>query len=172
MASDMSPELAVPMPSLRADRVFSGIAAKLAGQLQDVIGIEDASSFMAAVGSAIAAEIDGRYSAVLADGPVASGDLARVLVDFKARIGGTFAVHAVSEDRIVLTNTRCPFGDESRGRPALCQMTSSVFGHLAAKHRGYARVTVEEAISLGHEGCRVVIDLVPCDRREGHEYFA
>lgn len=47
----------------------------------------------------------------------------------------------------MLGNRACPFGDKVIGHPALCMMTSNVFGSIAADNLGYAKVVVEEAIA-------------------------
>jgi hypothetical protein len=74
----------------------------------------------------------------------------------------------------VLGNRACPFGDQVIGRPALCMMTSNVFGSIAADHLGYARVELQETIAQGSAGCRVVVhlDRPPGDVAvDGIEYF-
>ena len=46
--------------------------------------------------------------------------------------------------------------------PALCRMTSSVFGGIAARNTPNAvAVLLEERIAVGDPGCRVVVSLVP-----------
>jgi hypothetical protein len=40
-------------------------------------------------------------------------------------------------------------------------MTSNVFGHIAARNIGYAKVELQQTIARGHDGCRVVIYLQP-----------
>jgi len=67
----------------------------------------------------------------------------------------------VSEDRIVLGASRCPFGDVVQRAPALCRMTSAVFGGIAANSYGEAAVTLEERIAIGDPGCRIVVHLDP-----------
>ena len=96
-----------------------------------------------------------------------------VLVDLKRRIQGEFFILEEREDRIVLGNRACPFGAFVEGRPSLCMMTSNVFGSIAAQNLGYARVEIEEAIALGHPGCRVVVHLRPSGAPEpnAREYF-
>ena len=52
------------------------------------------------------------------------------------------------------------FGDAVKAAPALCRMTSSVFGGIAARNRADgAAVVLEERISVGDPGCRVVVHL-------------
>lgn len=77
------------------------------------------------------------------------------------------------EDRIVLGNRRCPFEDKVVGRPALCMMTSNVFGGIAAENLGYAKVEIQQAIARGDAECQVVVHLrqtPECDAADGREY--
>src|SRR5690606_17567394 len=95
-------------------------------------------------------------------------------VDLKRRIQGDFYVVEATEERIVLGNRACPFGDRVLGRPALCMMTSNVFGSIAAENLGYAKVELQETIAEGAPGCRVVLYLRPDEAAEqapGREYF-
>jgi predicted ArsR family transcriptional regulator len=96
-----------------------------------------------------------------------------VLVDLKRRIQGDFFVVEESEDKIVLGNRRCPFGELVKDRPSLCMMTSNVFGYIAAQNLGYAGVELKETIALGHPGCTVVVHLKPSENSpvELREYF-
>lgn len=90
--------------------------------------------------------------------------LAECFVRLKHAIEGGFYVIEVTPERIVLGNDRCPFGDVVQRAPSLCRMTSAVFGGIAARNTdGSATVLLEERISLGDPGCRVVVDLVPAD---------
>ena len=88
----------------------------------------------------------------------------RVLLvdDQDAFMRALVAVVEATPERIVLENRRCPFGEAVRHAPALCRMTSSVFGGLAARnHPGGATVLLEERIAVGDPGCRVVVYLGP-----------
>lgn len=51
-------------------------------------------------------------------------------------------------------------------------MTSSVFGGIAARNFGYAKVVLERRIALGHEGCSVAVHLdeASAPAAEGIEY--
>ena len=81
-------------------------------------------------------------------------------VRLKHAIDGQFHIIEITDDHIVLGNTRCPFGDAVRKSPALCRMTSSVFGGIAAhNHDRGAAVILEERIAVGDPGCRVVVYL-------------
>jgi anti-sigma regulatory factor (Ser/Thr protein kinase)/predicted ArsR family transcriptional regulator len=92
----------------------------------------------------------------------------------KAAIDGDFYVISVSPDTIVLGNRRCPFGDTVRQAPALCRMTSSVFGGIAARNHGDAVVLLDERIAVGDPECRVTVLLGDSARNNpgGHHYRA
>src|SRR5690606_35863366 len=94
--------------------------------------------------------------------------------DLKQRIRGDFYVIEEDEEKVVFGNRRCPFGAFVENRPALCMMTSNVFGSIAANNLGYAKVAIEEAIANGDAGCRVVVWLAPnaaAEASSGREYF-
>ncbi len=89
-------------------------------------------------------------------------------------IGGGFSVEEVTAARITLVNDRCPFGEAVRRAPALCRMTSSVFGGIAARNTGLgAAVVSEERIAVGDPQCRVVVWLdveEQSAQHAGHRY--
>lgn len=62
-------------------------------------------------------------------------------------------------DCIRAVSHRCPFGKDVRNAPELCRMTSSVFGGIAARNFGHARVVLEKRIALGDEACAVAVYL-------------
>jgi predicted ArsR family transcriptional regulator len=102
--------------------------------------------------------------------------LAECFVRLKHAIDGKFYVTEIHPDRIVLGNERCPFGNAVRKSPALCRMTSSVFGGISARNSDNgAAVVLEERIAVGDPGCRVVIylgDPPEQSRRFAHRYRA
>lgn len=174
---------AVPEPSspvegadipLDKDIFLRTLIRELAGTLEDVVGLREASGFISVVGGTIGQEIDQAYREALNNRELTREDVADILVDLKRRIDGDFFVISVDEDRIVLGNRRCPFGEKVLGRPSMCMMTSNVFGKIAAENLGYARVELNETIAEGHTGCRVVVHLKPrenADENLGREYF-
>jgi predicted ArsR family transcriptional regulator len=101
--------------------------------------------------------------------------IADLYVRLKAAIDGDFYVLEASEERIVLGNRRCPFGDLVKRSPALCRMTSSVFGGIAARNHGASRVQLEERIAVGDPECRVSVwlgDAAASRPDYGHRYSA
>ena len=164
-------ELAI---SLERDLFLRTLLGHLAGILQKVVGLEEASGFVSVVGQEIGDEINHTYKNALAVENLSREQVGEVLVDLKRRIQGDFYVVEQDDEKIVLGNRACPFGDKVIGRPALCMMTSNVFGSIAADNLGYAKVVIEEAIAQGDSGCRVVVYLKPTPAAvaaEGREYF-
>lgn len=163
-------ELDIP---LERDLFLRSLLRELAGTLEDVVGIDEAAGYISIVGGAIGDQINQAYRQSLGVENLTRDEVAAVLVDLKRRIQGDFYIVEERENTIVLGNNACPFGRFVEGRPSLCMMTSNVFGSITAQNLGYARVEIEEAIALGHPGCRVVVHLRPADKPDPHarEYF-
>lgn len=159
--------------ALERDLFLRTLVRHLAGTLQDVVGLNEAAGFVSVVGQRMGKEIDSAYKAALNLPSLNRQQVRDVLIDLKKRIQGEFFVIEESDDRIVLGNRRCPFGDKVLGRPALCMMTSNVFGTIAADNLGYGKVELQQTIADGHPGCRVVVYLRPspeAERASGREY--
>lgn len=159
---------------LERDVFLRTLLRHLSGTLQDVVGLDEASGFVSVVGQRIGHEIDEGYRAALSVERLSREQVAEVLVDLKRRIQGDFFVIEQDDEKIVLGNRACPFAEKVVGRPALCMMTSNVFGSIAAQNLGYAKVVLEQAIARGDAGCRVVVHLKPTDAAQaatGREYF-
>lgn len=164
-------KLAVP---LDRDRFMRDLIRELAGTLEEVIGLEEANGYISLVGSAIGTAIDRDYRTALQVSRLDRSQVAAVMVDLKRRVQGDFYIISEDDEKIVLGNRACPFGDQVWGRPSMCMMTSNVFGSIAANNLGYAKVELQETIARGHAGCRVVVYLKPTDEAlaaEGREYF-
>lgn len=160
--------------SLERDEFVRTLLRELSGTLQDVVGLEEAAGFVSVVGQRMGSEIDRRYRQALKLENLSREQVADVLVDLKRRIQGDFYLISQDDEKIVLGNRRCPFGDKVEDRPSLCMMTSNVFGSIAARNLGYAKVELQDAIARGDRECRVVVYLKPTaesNRREGREYF-
>lgn len=159
---------------LERDVFLRNLVRHLAGTLQDVVGLDEASGFVSVVGQKIGDELNQSYTSALAVEQLSRSQVADVLVDLKRRIKGEFFVIEENDERIVFGNSACPFEDKVIGRPALCMMTSNVFGRIAAENLGYANVVIEQAIARGDAGCRVVVNLRPAPGAVsdgGREYF-
>lgn len=156
------------------DLFLRTLIRELSGTLQDVVGLSEASGFISVVGQRIGEQINADYRHALQVPALTREQVAEVLVDLKRRIQGDFRVVEQDDERIVLANRRCPFGDKVVGRPSMCMMTSNVFGVIAAENLGQAKVALEETIADGAPGCRVVVYLGRTDASQaadGREYF-
>jgi predicted ArsR family transcriptional regulator len=160
---------------LERDVFLRSLVRHLSGALQDVVGLNEASGFVTIVGQRMGDDINEAYrSALGVDANLSRAQVAAVLVDLKRRIQGDFYVIDETEKRIVLGNRACPFGDRVHDRPALCMMTSNVFGRIASENLGYAKVVIEKSIANHDPECRVVVHLEPTEdakAADGREYI-
>lgn len=168
---DRIPALELP---LERDVFLRDLIRHLSGTLQDVVGLEEAAGFVSVVGQRVGEQINNTYKAALQVDVLSREQVSDVLVDLKRRILGDFYIIEEDEKKIVLGNRQCPFEDKVLGRPAMCMMTSNVFGVITAENLGYAKVVLEETIARGDAGCRVVVHLKPTaesEGAEGREYY-
>ncbi len=126
-------------------------------------GPDAAEAAIAQVGTDIGGQMEKEFRlAEAVVGRMTPEQLAHCFVRLKHAIDGGFTVVEATAERIVMENTRCPFGDSVLRAPALCRMTSSVFGGIAARNSpADVAVLLEERIAVGDPGCRVVVSLVP-----------
>lgn len=159
--------------ALERNLFLRSLIRELAGTLETVVGVEDAAGYISVVGVAIGEQMDATYRSAFAVDHLSRQQVAEVLVDLKRRIEGDFRIIEETEDRIVLGNSRCPFGEMVHDRSSLCMMTSNVFGHIASQNLGYAAVDLEQTIARGDAGCRVTVYLRPGDSVPvtAREYF-
>ena len=160
--------------TLERDVFLRTLVRELAGTLQEVVGLEEASGFVSVVGQKVGEQINESYKAALSVSELSREQVAAVLVDLKRRIQGDFFIIEENDEKIVFGNRACPFAEKVIGRPAMCMMTSNVFGGIAAENLGYAKVVLEETIAEGAAGCRVIVYLKPTPEAEaasGREYF-
>lgn len=171
-----TPETAVTESEvfLERDIFLRSLIRELSGTLQDVVGIEEASGFISVVGQNIGNQINSAYKDALRVENLNRRQVADVLVDLKRRIQGDFYIVEESDEKIVFHNRVCPFEDKVLGRPAMCMMTSNVFGSIAAENLGYSKVVLNETIAEGHGRCVVTVYLNPTGEAEkefGREYL-
>ncbi len=139
-------------------------------------GPDIAASVIAQVGADVGGRMEETYRAAhRVVGRLSPEQMADLFVRLKGAIDGDFYVVHADERKIVLGNRRCPFGAAVQREPALCRMTSSVFGGIAARNTSKSSVVLEERIALGDPECRVVVwlgDNEPPDREAAHKYAA
>ena len=159
---------------LDRDVFLRTLIRELAGTLEDVVGLREATGYISVVGGTIGDQINREYKNALNVSKLNRSQVAAVLVDLKRRIQGDFFIIEESDEKIVLGNRACPFAEKVIGRPSMCMMTSNVFGQIAADNLGYAKVELRRTIARGDPGCTVVVHLTPTEETtsaEGREYF-
>lgn len=174
MTSSPLPSPSQVSVSLDRDVFLRSLVRELAGTLENVVGLNEASGFISVVGQRIGEWLDAEYRQALGTAQLNQKQVAEVLVDLKRRIQGDFYLIESDEHRIVLGNRACPFGDKVLGRPSMCMMTSNVFGTITAQNLGRSKVVLQQTIASGSPTCRVVIYLKPsaeADAEDGREYF-
>lgn len=149
---------------LERDLFMRKMLRELTGTLEEVVGMEDAAGYVSTVGAAMGQWIDEQYRQALSVDHLDIEQVSRVFVDLKGRIGGDFYIISFDEEKIVIGNRNCPFGQMAHDRPSMCMMTSNVFGRIAADNLGYARVELQDTIAQSALECRIVVHLEP---REG-----
>lgn len=170
---DPAPSRFAPLPhpdEREADGTFGrdaflrALVVQLAQNVESLQGPAIAEALVAQVGTDVGGRMEEAFRAARdIDGELDLEQISSLLVELKAAIGGDFFVIDANEDRIVLGNSRCPFGDAVMMAPALCRMTSSVFGGIVRRNRGAAAVDLEQRIAVGDQQCRVTVWLTEPD---------
>ena len=110
-------EASVP---LNRDVFLRTLIRELAGTLEEVVGLSDASGYISVVGRKIGEQLNSDYKAALGTSSLTREQVAAVLVDLKRRIQGDFYIIEESDEKIVLGNRLCPFAEKVIGRPSMC----------------------------------------------------
>ncbi len=91
------------------------------------------------------------------DGPIDLSQYAEIILSIENQIGGNFSRASSESGMLRVVNTCCPFGEVVKEVPNLCRVTSSVFGAIAARNFGYAKVDLRRRIAAGDGACDVCI---------------
>ena len=152
---------AQPQGGFGKESFLRALVVQMAQAMEFEHGPDAADALVAQVGADVGGQMEEEFR--LARGLVdrmTPQQMAECYVRLKHAIDGGFYVLEANEDRVVLGNRACPFGDAVRHAPSLCRMTSSVFGGIAARNSEQgAWVMLEERIAVGDDGCRVVVQL-------------
>jgi len=147
-------------------------SAKVAGQV-GCPSCESNHSYIEHLGLAASSCFEQTYREQNAlDNKLSLDEYSDLILSIKNRIGGNFS-RATSEPGVVrVVNTRCPFGDAVKEAPELCRMTSSVFGGIAARNFGYAKVALNKRLATNDGMCEVCIytDRESAAQYDGDEY--
>ncbi len=174
MSSTIETEISALNIPLERDEFMRELLRHLSGTLQDVVGMDEASGFIAIVGQSMGEQINQSYCNALQVSTLNLEQVAAVMVDLKQRIKSDYQVVSQNTDKIVVQCTTCPFAEKVIGRPSLCMMTSNVFGTIAAENLGYAKVNLAKTIARGDSGCRIEVHLQhneEADNAPGIEYY-
>ena len=106
-------DLKVP---LDRDVFLRNLIRALAGTLEEVVGLSEASGFVSVVGQTIGDEINRDYRLALGTSSLTRPQVAKVLIHLKRRINGDFYIIEEDDMKIVLGNRRCPFEEKVLGR--------------------------------------------------------
>lgn len=152
-------EEARPEGGFGTESFLRALVVQLAKVVEEREGPATSESIVAQVGTDVGGQMEEEYRAACkVVGRLTVDQMAACLVRLKQAIGGGFYPVEVTPERLVLATDSCPFGDVVRRAPALCRMTSSVFGGIAARNSpAGAAVLLEERIAVGDPGCRVVV---------------
>lgn len=170
-----TPEEAQADGSFDKEAFLRALVVQLAQHVERVQGPDAAEAAVAQVGTDVGGRMEEEYRRARGIvGSLTPEQMADLYVRLKHAIDGDFYVIEADAERIVLGNRRCPFGDAVKRAPALCRMTSSVFGGIAARNADGAAVQLEERIAVGDPECRVIVRLGPQDGRVpfAHRYAA
>ncbi|WP_017537959.1 methanogen output domain 1-containing protein [Nocardiopsis halophila] len=149
------------------------LLTELTESLEYVVGAEEAAGHIGLAAQRVGDAIGDIYTRGLEGGRLDGEQATAVLVDLYRRIEGDLHVVSADEERIVIGNNSCPFGQGIVGHRALCTMTSGLVGTVTAQHTGYARVDLPETIAESGLRCLIVVHLRPGRGAEagGEEYF-
>ena len=159
---------------LDRDIFLRNLIRELSGTLESVVGLDEAAGFISIVGQHIGDWMNEEYKKLYKTEELSPEQIRDVLIDLKARIQGDFYLLEEDEEKIILGNRHCPFGDRVIDRPSMCMMTSNVFGTISSEHLGYSKVCMHETIAQGHPECRVVVyknDTEAARLDDGREYY-
>ena len=108
------------------------------------------------------------------DVPLSQEQYTNLIVHIKNQIGGEFSSISSDAPYIRVINHRCPFGEAVREAPELCRMTSSVFGAIAARSFGYAKVDLRKRIAVNDGICEILVytDPAVAGEQSGEEYIS
>lgn len=155
----------LPEPSEAVDGSFGrepflrALVVQLAETLEFQHGPLAAEAAVAQVGANVGGNMEKAYREHHQHtGDFTPAEIGDFYVALKRAIDGDFYVVSVDDERVVLGNRRCPFGDAVKHAPSLCRMTSSVFGGIAARNLNRdVAVHLEERIAVGDPECRVTV---------------
>lgn len=122
------------------------VLAHLAPLSDAILGSEGARGYARRMALAVADAVETHYPALgIRATPLTPHEFAGFLLDFKEHLGGVFVVEVDEENALTLIAEQCPWADVMPHVPGLCTLLASVYGWLAARHFGYAKIVHERS---------------------------
>ncbi|NJO05515.1 MAG: PAS domain S-box protein [Chloroflexaceae bacterium] len=160
--------------TLDRDQFMRQLISSLGHLNEGILGSDVAGAYIMNVGLSMGAAIEAQYKQFWGiERSFTLDEYAHVIIDLKQKIKGNFSLVSKDAQKVVVHTTSCPFDTFVRRSPSLCFMTSSVFGGIAARNFGYAKVILHKRIALGDPGCYVTVYLQRIPEAEaaiGKEY--
>src|SRR5579875_3142766 len=174
MDETQTKQFTTPIP-LDRDIFMRRLITSLGHLNEGILGSDLTGAYIMNVGLSMGDAIEEEYKRFWGiDRSFTLDEYAHVIVDLKQKIQGNFSLVSKDPQKVVVRTTSCPFDSLVHQSPSLCFMTSSVFGGIAARNFGYAKVVLHQRIALGDDGCYVSVYLQPTPEAEaavGKEYF-
>ena len=144
------------------------------GTLEDVVGLDEASGYIATVAQKMGEQLNEAYRQSLDLDRLDRKQVCKLITDLEKRINGSAEIVFDDDDKIVLEGCTCPFDADVVDRPSMCMLTTQMLAVITAENLGFAKISIEESRSQGDPSCRVVIYLRPteeCELASGREFF-
>lgn len=161
--------------TLDRDSFMRRLVSSLGHLNEGLLGSDVAGAYILNVGLSMGAAIEAEYKRYWRlDRALTVDEYAHVIVDLEQKIHGRFSLVSKEPEKVIVQTSACPFDAYVRQSPSLCFMTSSLFGGIAARNFGYAKVVLHRRIALGDPNCYVTIHLqrnAEARAGVGREYF-
>jgi len=79
------------------------------------------------------------------------------ICDLWNQLGGSFTVDSEVDKKITIKGTECPWGNEARKNPILCQLTRGIFSRIAMKKFPYVEVQLVKSLGNRDDCCLIEI---------------
>ncbi len=96
-----------------------------------------------------------------------------MIVDIYERMGAAAFLTTVGEEKVTVGAGRCPFGNVLHSSSSLCLLMDSLFGGIAVRNFGYAKVVHRRQPAAGGGYCETTVYLTrstESEAEEGREY--
>jgi hypothetical protein len=158
---------------LNRDVFTRTLIRELAGALEDVVGIEEASGYISIVGSAIGEQINQGYRRAYEVSSLSREQVARRAGRSEASHSGQLLRHRGTRGKDCPRQYGLPVRREGHRATVDVHDDLERIRPYRAENLGYGKVELQRTIAEGHPECRVVVYLRPtaeAEKAEGREY--